>query len=65
MSIVTLSRRLGSAGLRDAYDGAENGRGHVVGTISGATTADDEPENDESSANARLSTERAREDSNL
>src|SRR5262249_54907216 len=52
-------------GLLDAYDEAENGRGHVVGTISGATTGENESENGESPANARLSVERAREDSNL
>lgn len=52
-------------GLLDRYDGAEDARGHVVGTIADATTTDDDPENDESPAFARLSVERAREDSNL
>ena len=52
-------------GLLDAYDTAENARGHVVGTISASTEDDDSPENDESPADAGLSGERARDDSNL
>lgn len=52
-------------GLLDRYDTAENARGHVVGTIADATNTDDDPENEESPAFARLSAERAREDSNL
>ena len=32
-------------GLLDRYDGAENARGHGVGTIADATTTDDDPEN--------------------
>jgi integrase len=52
-------------GLLDAYDHAENGRGHVVGTISGAIACDDMLQNDESPADAGLSVKRAREDSNL
>ncbi|MBE2318588.1 tyrosine-type recombinase/integrase [Solirubrobacter sp. CPCC 204708] len=52
-------------GLLDRYDGAENARGHVVGTIADATKIDADPENDEGPANARPSVQRAREDSNL
>ena len=51
-------------GLLDRYDTAENARGHV-GTISASTENVVDPENDESPANTGLSTERAREDSNL
>jgi hypothetical protein len=52
-------------GLLDAYDSAENARGHVVGTISDATEDVEVPENGESPAIAGLSVQRAREDSNL
>ena len=52
-------------GLLDAYDASTNGRGHVVGTISGAAGNGSAPENEESPAIAGLSEERAREDSNL
>ena len=52
-------------GLLDAYDSAESARGHVVGTISDATEDDSAPENGKSPAIARLSKQRAREDSNL
>ena len=52
-------------GLLDAYDSAENGRGHVVGTISADTDEPADPENEKTLRNAGLSVERAREDSNL
>ena len=52
-------------GLLDAFDAAKNGGGHVVGTISDDAENGSVSPNDESPASARLSEERAREDSNL
>src|SRR5262249_55872233 len=40
-------------GLLNAYDSAENARGHVVGTIDSATAIDEAPENEENPAKCR------------
>ena len=52
-------------GLLDAYDAAENGRGHVVGTDSASERSADAPENSGTLRAAGLSGGRARQDSNL
>jgi hypothetical protein len=51
-------------GMLDAYDSAENGRGHVVGTISAETEESTTPRTRKPRRVQGL-LERAREDSNL